>query len=97
MKILNKPNLIKTGKGSVLQTIQITGSAGDIMPHNTHDKEAVLTIIKGEASLDTPEISCIMHQGSSSILGAGKEHKLTVLSDFMAVMVMEKKSQIEFI
>ena len=97
MKILDKPNLMKICKGNELQTYQVFGSCGDIMPHNTTDSEAVLIVVRGAASLDTPEISCIIQEGSSSILRAGKEHKLTILRDFMAIMVMERESRIDFI
>ncbi|MCG2462530.1 cupin domain-containing protein [Flavobacteriaceae bacterium F89] len=96
MEVLNKPELTHLNLGESFKTLQITGSAGMVMPTHHSTKEAVIVVQKGKALLQMPKTDHVLYAGSTFIIPAGVEHKLDLLEDFKAIAIMAVDSELNF-
>ncbi len=97
MEVLNKPELTPLAMGDSMKTMLVKGLAGMTMPPHHSTKEAVIVVQKGQALLKMPESEHLLKEGSTFIIPAGKEHTLTIQTDFKAIAIMATDSQINFI
>lgn len=97
MEVLHKPQLTRLETGGSFKTMQVTGSAGMLMPPHHSSGEAVIIVQKGEAILKMPDAEHVLEKGSCFIVPARKEHTLHIIKDFKAIAVMATDSEIKFI
>jgi len=97
METINKPQITPLEMGETLKVLQIEGLAGMTMPPHSSSKEAVIVVQEGRAILKMPERDHLLKSGSTFVVPAGKEHKLSIEADFKAIAIMAVDSVINFI
>jgi quercetin dioxygenase-like cupin family protein len=96
MENSNKPEMTPINNGETFKTLNITAKAGMQMPLHHSTKEAVIVVLKGEATLQMPDKQHTLLQNTTFIIPAMVEHSLKINKDFHAIAIMENTSVIEF-
>lgn len=95
--IESTPQMVILDIGKSFKVLQITGSEGMSMAQHLSTKEAVITILKGTATLSMNGNDHSLNEHESMIIPAGEKHSLQINQDFQAHVIMESDSQIKFI
>jgi quercetin dioxygenase-like cupin family protein len=95
--IESAPQMVILDIGKSFKVLQITGSEGMSMPPHLSTKEAVITILRGTATLSMSGNNHSLKEHESMIIPAGEKHSLQINQDFQAHVIMESDSQIKFI
>jgi quercetin dioxygenase-like cupin family protein len=81
----------------MFKALKVEGGAGTKMPPHHSTREAVIVVQKGEALLRMPDGEHPLKAGDCFIVPAKKEHTLTIIKDFTAIVIMAIESEINFI
>ena len=82
--------------GDFFKTLEVTGTAGMIMPPHHATKEAVIVVQEGRAFLKMPTTVHVLQKGMSFTIPAHATHSLEVKEEFKAIVIMGMDSEIEF-
>ncbi|AEM71670.1 Cupin 2 conserved barrel domain protein [Allomuricauda ruestringensis DSM 13258] len=97
METMKRPELQVMVKGKTYKVLEVVGLPGMVMPHHHSTGEAVVMVKKGEALLKMCDGEHKLGKDSVFIIPAKKEHTLTVLKEFKAVVTMAVNAEIQFI
>lgn len=95
--IESSPQMVILDIGTSFKVLQITGSKGMSMPQHFSTKEAVITILKGTATLSMSGNNYSLKEHESMIIPAGEKHSLQINEAFQAHVIMESDSQVKFV
>lgn len=90
------PQLTPLDTGEQVKAFEVTGRKGMIMPDHHSTEEAVVVVLAGAAELQFADGNHHLAKGGTFLIPGGKPHKLVLLEDFRAVVVMPLGSKIEF-
>ncbi|MGB3345386.1 MAG: cupin [Aequorivita sp.] len=93
---LNQPEMSFLKNGKKFKILNIKAKRGMKMPMHHSTKEAVIVVLKGEATLKMPDVDHNLFDGTTFIIPEMVEHSLKVERDFFAFAIMENDSEIEF-
>ena len=93
---LKQPEVTPLSKGKELKVLQVTAEAGAMMPPQYSTKEAVVTIIDGNAILEMNGEETILKKGTTFLIPEKQTHSLTAITKLLATVVMPIDSFIEF-
>lgn len=90
------PQLTPLDTGEQVKAFQVTGRKEMIMPDHHSTEEAVVVVLEGAAELRFTDGNHSLSKGGTFLIPGGKPHKLVLLEDFRAMVVMPMESKIEF-
>lgn len=96
MENSNQPEMSLLKSGEKFKVLNIKAKEGMLMPMHHSTKEAVIIVLKGEATLKMPDGDHNLFDGTTFIIPGMVEHSLKVDKDFHAIAIMENISEIEF-
>ena len=97
METMNRPRLKNLSHGESHKVLEIEGNHGMFMPPHHSTGEAVIVIKKGSVLIKMPDTEHKLEVGNILIIPAKKEHTLTALKEFKALVIMALDSEIYFI
>ncbi|MCK0159089.1 cupin domain-containing protein [Allomuricauda sp. F6463D] len=97
METKSRPQVHIIVEGKTYKALEVIGYPGTVMPHHYSTGEAVIMVKKGKALLKMCDDEHKLEMGSVYIIPAKKEHSLTILGEFEAVVIMAIDSAIQFI
>lgn|SRR5690606_3896175 len=97
METMNRPQLQVVAQGKTYKVLEVAGLPGMVMPHHHSTGEAIVMVKKGEALLKMSDDEHRLGKDSVFIIPAKKEHSLTILKEFKAVVTMAVDAEIQFI
>lgn len=92
----DRPQMTVLEKGKRFKTLKVSAKGGMQMPSHHATEETVIVVLEGAGVLNFEDGDHALQAGESIIIPAGLAHKLTVLEDFKAVVIMPITGEIEF-
>lgn len=96
MQTLAKPQLKPIQVGEQFKTLEVTAEAGAVMPSHYCTSDAVVVVLKGEATLVMEDGDTPLVEGSSFLIPVRKKHTLNVKKAFKAIITMSSSATLEF-
>lgn len=89
--------MIEALQNSNFKVLDITLSAGETMPLHKATSDAYVMNRQGKGKLTIDDKEIILNQGDSFLIPANQEHKLEIMEDFKASVIMFPEAKIDFV